>query len=116
MLDSLVLSLAITTHVGVTNDTNRYHPNIGYYVNETVSVGAFYNSEKKVSYYIAKDYEYKSIDINVGFTTGYETAKVLPYIILSKQIADKINVFVVPTVDSKSKNPALVLGIGYQFK
>ena len=48
--------------------------------------------------------------------TGYASTKVLPFISVSRDLDKGFTVFVIPSVDSETRKPSLVLGLEYKIK
>ena len=62
----LSILLAISTHLGLDGDYNSVHPHARCTTDNWVT-GAYYNSEKNMSYYIAKTIS----NFEIGLATGY---------------------------------------------
>ena len=95
----LSLLLAISTHLGLEGDYNNIHPHARCTIDNWIT-GAYYNSERTVSYYIGQQYG----NLEVGLVTGYSSYDVLPMI---RYIND--GWFVAPAYE-KSGNYGLMIG------
>lgn len=115
MLESLYFSLALSAHIGVNDNLNYIHPNVGFEY-KNIYIGAYYNSERKTSAYAVKKFDFEHIDLNVGIVSGYNSLNVAPYISITKSLTEKTTLFLLPTIDNKTKKPALVLGIEFLIK
>ena len=71
----LSLLLAVSTHLGLNGDYNNIHPHARCTIDNWIT-GAYYNSERTVSYYIGK----KISNFEIGLVTGYSSYDVLPMI------------------------------------
>ena len=95
----LSLLLAVSTHLGLEGDYNNIHPHARCTVDNWIT-GAYYNSERKVSYYIGTTMG----NLEVGLVTGYSSYDVLPMIRYIKN-----GWFVAPAYE-KSGNYGLMIG------
>ena len=115
MID-IVVSVFLTAHTGFTNNNlNPVHPHIGIDYKQ-YSAGIYYNSERHTSVYATKTIYAGPVDIAAGFVTGYQERSVLPFVSISRYIGNDISVFALPSIDSVTNKPSLVLGIEYRFK
>ena len=57
MFKEIILSLALSNHVGFDNNYNEIHPHIRFKTDNTIS-GAFYNSERTISFYTGKEFTF----------------------------------------------------------
>ena len=116
MLEGLVLSLALTQHINANNLYNDVHPMI-YYRQEDYSVGAYYNSINKTSYFVSKHYKMnEDISIQYGITSGYYKP-VVPMLVVRKKLTTNLNAIAMPgiEIDHSRKTTILVLGIEYRL-
>ena len=104
-MSCLGLFLALSMHVGLEEDYNSVHPHARCTTDNWVT-GAYYNSEKNMSYYIAKTIS----NFEIGLVTGYSSYDVLPMI---RYIND--GWFVAPSYE-KSNNLGLTVGYEYTIK
>ena len=56
MFKEIILSLALSNHVGFDNSYNEIHPHIRFKTDNTIS-GAFYNSDRTISFYTGKEFK-----------------------------------------------------------
>jgi len=106
MFKEIILSLALSTHVGFDNNYNEIHPHIRFKTDNTIS-GAFYNSERAISFYTGKEFTFDTFIVDIGIVTGYEN-KIAPMVIIKKN-----NFFIMPGVENKTIG--LVFGYEYLF-
>ena len=115
MID-IVFSVFLSHHIGfVEKNFNQVHPHVAASYNN-FAAGIYYNSERRISTYGTYTLYQGWFDVSVGIATGYVDSKVLPLVILSKDIINNVSLFVLPTIDAKTDKPTLVLGIEYTFK
>lgn len=107
MLKEIILSLALSNHVGFDNNYNEIHPHIRFKTDNTVS-GAFYNSERTISFYTGKEFTFDTFTVDMGIVTGYDNATILPMIVIKKD-----NFFIMPGAENKTIG--LVLGYEHVF-
>ena len=64
---------------------NNVNPGIYYRDSSDITLGAYYNSERKTSFYLGYtlDNETYPVSLTVGAITGYKRAKVLPLVVPS---------------------------------
>ena len=79
-MDNIILSIAFSTHLGMTGEFNNIHPRITYITDQDYIAGAFYNSESQPSVFVGKIYNFKSITLEAGLVSGYSEAKIVPMI------------------------------------
>lgn len=77
----MILGLALSTHLGVTNEYNSIHPHIRFLEGSTIS-GLYYNSINRLSWYGGINIPTgENFSFEIGGVTGYTTFdKVSPYI------------------------------------
>lgn len=109
----MFLGILLSSHLGFTHDYNAVHPHIGTYISDSWLVGAYYNSERRVSAYIANEIDLSnSFKVEIGLVTGYSTSPLQPMVKLNYK-----NLFVVPAtehIDSQS-NVGLVVGLEWRY-
>ena len=91
--------MAISTHLGLEGDYNNIHPHARCTIDNWIT-GAYYNSERTVSYYIGTTMG----NLEVGLVTGYSSYDVLPMIRYIK------NGWCVAPAYEKSGNYGLMIG------
>ena len=72
----LSILLAVSTHLGLDADYNNIHPHARCTIDNNWITGAYYNSERNVSYYVGR----KISNFEIGLVTGYNSYDVLPMI------------------------------------
>ena len=79
-MSCLSLLLAVSIHVGLEGDYQNVHPHVRCEVEHSILnstiVGAYYNSESKVSTYVGQRFG----RVEVGVVTGYSSYSLLPMI------------------------------------
>ena len=103
-MSCLEILVAITLHLGLEGDYNNIHPHGRCTIDNWIG-GAYYNSEKNVSYYVGKKIPW---DLEVGLVTGYSGADIAPMI---RYINN--GWFVAPAYETTGN---IGLAIGYEFK
>ena len=107
----LSLFLALSMHIGLSQEYNQVHPHARCTVDDYIT-GVFYNSEDNVSAYIGK--KYYPVDriwtLEYGLITGYKSSKVLPMMRYKSG-----NWFVAPAYEVDG-NFGITLGWEYEFK
>ena len=98
----LSILLAVSTHLGLDNNYNDVHPHVRCTIDNWIT-GAYYNSERNISYYVGR----KISNFEIGLVTGYNSYDVLPMI---RYINN--GWFVAPAYE-KSNNVGLT--VGYEF-
>ena len=101
----LSILLAVSTHLGLDADYNSIHPHVRCTIDNWIT-GAYYNSEKNMSYYVAKTIS----NFEIGLVSGYSSYNVLPMI---RYINNRW--FVAPSYE-KSNNLGLTVGYEIKFK
>lgn len=108
-----LFSTIFSLHLGVTHVDNSIHPNISLSKNDLAG-GLYYNTDKSFSGYFGKVFRKDKLEIFLGGVTGYKlpvNSPIAPMVIARYEIDKNINIIAMPTVDNKTRNPALVLGI-----
>ena len=91
MLDNLIFSIAVSTHIGVSGDFAKVHPHMQYRMDNNYIAGVFHNSDKRASAYIGKRINYKVLDIEYGLVHGYKAWDIVPMLKVNYG-----NVFIAP--------------------
>ena len=67
----LELGLALTLHLNMNQDYNEFHP-YGRFSYQDYNIGAFYNSEKRISYFTSTNINLdNNEDVEIGLVSGY---------------------------------------------
>ena len=98
----LSILLAVSTHLGLDNNYNDVHPHVRCTIDNWIT-GAYYNSERNMSYYVGR----KISNFEIGLVTGYNSYDVLPMI---RYINNGL--FVAPAYE---KSNTVGLTVGYEF-
>ena len=107
MFKEIILSLALSNHVGFDNNYNEIHPHIRFKTDDNIS-GAFYNSERTISFYTGKEFTFDNFTLDIGIVSGYQNNKIAPMVTIKKN-----NFFIMPGVENKTIG--LVVGYEYLF-
>ena len=99
-------ALALSLHLGLEGNYNGVHPHIRYNEQNYIA-GVYYNSERNISTYLGKRWEYNTVGIEAGAVIGYTNANILPYVRITYN-----DWFMAPGVEPD--NVGLV--VGYEFK
>ena len=95
----LSILLAVSTHLGLDDNYNSIHPHARCTVDNWIT-GAYYNSERNMSYYVGR----KTSNFEIGLVSGYNSHNVLPML---RYIND--GWFVAPAYE-KSGNYGITIG------
>ena len=91
----LELGLALTLHLNMNQEYNEFHP-YGRFSYQDYNIGAFYNSEKRMSYFVSSDIDFNNdLSAEVGIASGYYK-DILPLIRLKYK-----TFFIMPSVENK---------------
>jgi len=106
----------ISLHLGLQLAYNPVHPYVGAYLNDNVSMGAYYNSEENLSAFVGYTYRFNDdISVETGLVTGYTYNEISPMVKLNYK-----NVFIAPAVEiirkgnTEEKNIGVVLGLEWR--
>jgi len=118
------LLVALSLHMGLEENYNNVHPHVRCDINNSHSAlhniiaGAYYNSEKNISFYVGKKiplyylgtpHLMHNVELEVGLVTGYSGAEIVPMLRVKRG-----NWFMSPAYETTSNNVGLVFG--YEFK
>lgn len=112
----LLLSLAFSTHLGLTGDYNEIHPHLRYEDHKYIA-GVYYNSEQNISFYAGKMYELGELDIEIGLVTGYSAiGEIAPMLRFTYDVTDEHKLYAAPVKENINNNTTVGLVFGYEFK
>ena len=118
LVEQIIWSLAFTTHIGFIGDYNSVHPHIRYTDNNYI-VGAFYNSDSRISMYAGYRFELtERAGIEVSATNGYQAlGGIVPQLRGTYQTNENIILFAAPSAEKidETINIGLVVGIETTF-
>ncbi len=115
-MNNLILSLAITTHLGFHGSPEVFHPHVRYTHDDSIA-GAFRNSEGSLSAYYGFTRTYGNSAMEYALVTGYDSSPLLPYIRYSYDINNDLSLFITPAVELYetygvvNENVGLVIGL-----
>jgi hypothetical protein len=105
--------ILLSAHLGFEQSYNSIHPHVGIALSDAWSIGAYYNSEYRVSTYIVNTLSLSdNSSIDIGLVTGYEFAELQPMIKFNYK-----RIFIAPaaeTLDSHT-NVGLVVGLEWRY-
>lgn len=82
LLPASTLAGTVGLHLGSVHlpkkDFNNVNPGIYYQWDSGVTVGTFYNSERRQSVYAGWTWEWGRLNLTAGLITGYRRASILP--------------------------------------
>mgnify|MGYP003988135249 FL=1 len=108
VLDNLIFSLAVSTHLGLSGDFATVHPHVQYQLPNNYITGIYHNSDKRAGIYFGKRTTYKQLDIEYGLVHGYKRIDIAPMVKVNYG-----NVFVAPA--ATEDDVGLVLGYEVKF-
>jgi hypothetical protein len=98
VLDNLIFSIALSTHIGLSGDFSMIHPHVQYRMNNNYITGVYHNSDKRASIYIGKRSSWLApydilpeVSIEYGIVHGYKEWDLAPMLKINYG-----NVFVSP--------------------
>ena len=107
MFENLIISIAVSTHLGLSGDFANVHPHAQYQLSDNYITGVFHNSDKRAGIYFGKHTTYKQLDIEYGLVHGYKRIDIAPMIKINYG-----NVFVTPAATENEVG----MVIGYEVK
>ena len=110
---SITAGIALSLHIGLAGDYNEIHPYVRYESNDYV-IGAYYNSEGRISNYIGYNYDMTDrTSIDIGIVSGYTSYDIIPMVRL---IQDE-TFFISPAIEYTDNYDVSRIGfvIGIQF-
>ena len=108
MLDNLIFSLALSTHIGLSGDFANLHPHVQYQLPDNYITGVYHNSDKRAGIYFGKRTTYKQVNIEYGLAHGYKCIDIAPMMKVNYG-----NVFVAPA--ATEDDVGLVAGYEVKF-
>ena len=111
-MTEIILSMVLTTHVGMSEHYNNIHPTISF-KRENVVMGAMKNSLGRLSIFAGHSSNNEFGEVNVGVASGYYY-DLVPFVVFKKPLSSKVNLVFNPAiemVDNRRKGIGMVLGI-----
>ena len=105
MINCLSIFFAVSMHVGLQHDYNKYHPHARCQVDNLIS-GVYYNSEDNISFYTGIEHN----GFELGLVTGYDHNKIVPMVRYKKN-----NWFVSPALETDG-NIGIVIGLEFKIE
>lgn len=106
-------AVAVSLHL-FAGDWNAIHPSVRCEQNQW-SIGAFYNSERRVSVTAGYTFDLSPFWIEAGAATGYSYADVVPFIRLGAEIAPGNHFYIIPTLKPGTESIGFVVGLEHRF-
>ena len=78
-MNCLALLLSFSMHLGGNGDYNNIHPHLRC-EKDSLIVGTYYNSEKDISYYFGKNYNFNDWELDLALVSGYRDRGIQPMI------------------------------------
>lgn len=114
MAEGLILSLALTSHLGWDGNFNDVHPTLTYKYND-YAVGIFRNSLNHTSTFISKIKTFDNgVSVQYGLAGNYKN-KTIPMLVVRKSIAEHANLMFMPSYDPVKNKPTAVIGVEFQY-
>ena len=110
----ILYGLALSLHLGFENDYNNIHPQIRVQ-NEEIIAGAYYNSENNLSLYAGMEFEKGDWNYEFGLVSGYNNAKIQPFVRSTYNISDNVRGFVAPGIEINNGKETFGIVFGLEF-
>lgn len=112
----IILSIALSTHLGLSGEYNEIHPHIRFEDKHYIG-GAYYNSEQHLSLYVGRTYDFGNIDLEIGLVTGYSAiGDLAPMARITYSMSDQHSVYASPVIEKFNSDTNVGLVLGYEFK
>ena len=113
----ILLGLAFSTHLGLNENYNNLHPNIRLQTEQYIA-GAFYNSEKNISFYLGKEIEWDKFGFEFGIVTGYDAYDypIAPMARATYQLSEDHKFYVAPAYEKNSSGDRVGIAFGLDFQ
>jgi len=108
VLDKLIFSIAMSSHVGLSGDFANLHPHVQYKLPNNYITGVYHNSDKRAGIYFGKRTSYKQLNIEYGLVHGYKRIDIAPMIKINYG-----NLFVAPA--ATEDDVGVVTGLEVKF-
>ena len=110
----LFFGLLLTSHLGLSGSYNGFNPYVGVALTDSLSVGAYYNSESTLSTFVSTEITLsESSSIEAGLVTGYSDTPLQPMVKFNYK-----RFYVAPvseTLTPSIKNVGLAVGIDWRY-
>lgn len=110
----LIFAIAATAHVGLAGDYNSIHPSARCNFDNGVTVGAYYNSERRMSAFLGYRWENQRFWAEAGLVTGYSDADVVPFGRVGAKVSDAMSVFAAPAYEDMAGDERIGVVIGIE--
>jgi len=110
---SVLLSIALSQHLFLTQEYNSFHPAIQIHKDMFVA-GTYYNSEYNISHYAGIKVELNNWSLEAGLTTGYQESSITPLLKLTYELQSGTSLFIIPAYERE--NSGVVIGLQKDWK
>lgn len=115
VLDNLIFSIAVSSHLGLSGDFANVHPHVQYQLPNNYITGVYHNSDKRAGIYFGKRTSWYApygvlpeLSIEYGVVHGYKEWDVAPMLKINYG-----NVFIAPA--ATKDDVGVVTGIEVKF-
>ena len=110
-MNSWILMLALSSHLGLSGDYNSIHPHVRYTSDNSYITGAYYNSDYRPSVYAGREFKFDVAAVEIGAVTGYGSIPVAPFLRVKKG-----NWWAAPGYNVINNQVGIVVGYEITFK
>jgi len=119
-MEPFLFSIAISTHIGLTDTYNEIHPHVRLYEDGAIA-GAYYNSMDRISLYAGHRSDVTdNIGVEFALVTGYPAfGPVAPYVRGTVDVGKYGRFFAAPAYEKTANDEltvGLVLGMEFTFQ
>ena len=108
----MFFGILLSAHLGFEDSYNSIHPHVGIALSDAWSIGAYYNSEYRVSTYIANSITLSDdASLELGLVTGYKFAELQPMIKFNYK-----HIFIKPTAETFDSHTNVGLVVGLEWR
>lgn len=112
----LLFGLALSTHLGLSQDYNEIHPHIRLEQDGWIA-GSYYNSESILSYYGGHRIEYEEFGLEIGLTTGYDDfGNIVPFVRGTYSVNENTQLFIAPAPEKIDSTTTIGAVVGTEFR
>ena len=115
MIEFCIVLLSLSLHTVSPFDYNPIHPHVQCEADNNI-IGSYYNSESNISFYIGKQWQVRTWEIETVVATGYSSNKIQPMVRFKKN-----NWYIAPMYDNYKNNRGKISSkygvvVGYEIK
>ena len=110
---NITAGIALSMHIGLAGDYNEIHPYARYEHDNNFVLGAYYNSENRISGYLGYELNINDrVSVDLGIVSGYTSQEFLP---MARVTVDE-RYFIAPAIEyDNEKLDKFGVVIGIQF-